>query len=144
VAANRFRDHIFAQTQRRTSAAGRFQFVNHSTQEIGGIGDFKKSGQGIDPKTVGAETFDSDPHFLQSRDIAFDPFGVARWQGKNLRQKYSLRWNSLLLHPPAQFFEQNALMRGMLINENEPIGIFHQNIKSIEYTDDLKLLIVFG
>src|SRR5690349_2347165 len=101
MAANRFRDHIFSQTQRRTAAAGRRQFVNHSTQEIGGISDLEKSGQGIDAKAVATEALDSDSHFLQDRDIALDPFCVSRRQRKDLWQEHSLRRNSLLLHPPA-------------------------------------------
>src|SRR5207248_5155337 len=43
-------------------------------------------------------------------------------------------------HSSLQLFEENAFVRRMLIDEDEPIRVFHQHIKSVEDTDDLKLL----
>ena len=31
-------------------------------------------------------------------------------------------------------------MRGVLINQNKPIGILHQDVEFIEHADDLELL----
>src|SRR5436190_811770 len=44
-----------------------------------GVRDFEKGWQGIDPKTVGPEVFNSNSHFLQCCDIALDPFRITRW-----------------------------------------------------------------
>src|SRR6266403_1969688 len=33
-------------------------------------------------------------------------------------------------------------MRGVLVHQNEPVGIFHQHVKTAEHADDLKLLIM--
>src|SRR6266542_2223559 len=48
--------------------------------------------------------------------------------------------NSLLFHFSPQLFEKNTLVRGMLIDQNKPIGILHQDVEFIEHADDLELL----
>ena len=53
--------------------------------------------------------------------------------------KHSLRRHALLFHSAAQFFEQNSLVRGVLIDQDQAVGIFHQDIEPVEHTDDLKL-----
>jgi hypothetical protein len=68
---------------------------------------------------------------LQDRYVAFDPVGIARRHIERLRQEQLLRWDSLLLHSSPQLFEENSLMRSMLIDEDEPIGVFHQDIKLV-------------
>src|SRR6202011_6149755 len=52
----------------------------------------------------------------------------------------ALGWHALLLHSSAQFFEENALMRGVLIDEHESVGVFHEDIKLVQHADDLELL----
>ena len=48
--------------------------------------------------------------------------------------------HALLFHAAAQFLEENALVRGVLIDQHEAVGIFHQNVEFVEDADDLELL----
>mgnify|MGYP003693761779 CR=1 FL=1 len=65
---------------------------------------------------------------------------IARRQIESLRKQQLLCWNSLLFHSSPQFFEENAFVRRVLIDEDETVRVFHQDIKFVEYADDLKLL----
>src|SRR4029077_9875853 len=58
-----------------------------------------------------------------------------------LRQKQFLRGHSLLFHSASQFFEQNPLVRGVLIYQNKAVRIFHQDIQLAQDTNDLELLL---
>jgi hypothetical protein len=57
-----------------------------------------------------------------------------------LRQKQLLRGNALLFHSAPQFFEKDALVRRMLIDQDEAVRIFHQDVQLAEHADDLELL----
>src|SRR5205823_5295375 len=100
--------------------------------------------QAVDLERIWPEAFDADPHLLQDRHVLFDPIGIARREFERLRNKKLLRRNSLLFHSASKFFEQDALVRGVLINQHESVGIFHQDIKFIEHADDLELLLSTG
>ena len=50
-------------------------------------------------------------------------------------------WHSLLFHSAPQFFEQDPLVRGVLIHQDKAVRIFHQDIQFAEYPDDLELLL---
>jgi hypothetical protein len=58
-----------------------------------------------------------------------------------LRQKQFLRGQSLLFHSASQFFEQDPLVRGVLIHQDKTARIFHQDIELAEHSDDLELLL---
>jgi hypothetical protein len=75
---------------------------------------------------------------LQDRQIVLDPIGVARRHVECLRQKQLLRGHALLFHSAPQFFEQDPLVRGVLIHQNKAVRIFHQDIQLAEHTDDLE------
>ena len=89
----------------------------------------------------GPETLNSDSHPLQDWQILFDPIGVARRNVECLRQKQFLRGHSLLFHSAPQFFEQDALVRSVLIHQNKTARIFHPDIGLAEHADDLELLL---
>jgi len=71
-----------------------------------------------------------------------DPIGVAWRHIECLRQKQLLRGHPLLFHSAPQFFEQDPLVRGMLIHQDKTVNIFHQDIQLAEYAYDLELLLM--
>ena len=73
--------------------------------------------------------------------MLLDPIGVARRHVECLRQKQLLRGHPLLFHSAPQFFEQDSLVRGVLIHQNKAVRIFHQDIQLAEHADDLELLL---
>ena len=60
---------------------------------------------------------------------------------KCLGNQQLLRRDPLLFHATSQFFEQNPLMRRVLINQHEAVGVFHQHVKFVQHADDLELLL---
>ena len=105
------------------------------------IGHAQKTGKTINFKVVRPEARKSDSNPLQRREVALDPIGVTRRHVESLRQKQLLRRNALLFHTAPLFFEQDALVRGMLIDQDEAVCTFHQDIKLTENADDLELLL---
>ena len=60
---------------------------------------------------------------------------------ERLRHEQFLRRDPLLFHSAPQFFEQDSLVRRVLIDQHEPVRVFHQDIKFVEHADDLELLL---
>ena len=77
------------------------------------------------------EGLDADAHLLQSRRVALHPFRVAGRELECLREEQSLRRNTLLFHATAQLFKQDPFVRCVLIDEDEAVLVFHQDIELV-------------
>src|SRR5215831_16860274 len=121
--------------------ASALQIVNHFAHELRRVRYIEKAGKAVDLERVRTETLNSDSDPLQNRQVVLDPIGVTRRYVECLRQEQLLRGNSLLFHSMSQFFEQDTLVRSVLIHENKAVRIFHQDIQLTEYADDLELLL---
>ena len=138
--ANRLRDHVLAQPERRAAVAGRFQAVDHVLQKPARLRPAQERRQAFQLEGVPAKFLHPESHLLQSREIALDPFRVARRELDHLRQEKPLRRHALLFHPAAQFFEKNALVRGVLVDQDEALRVFHQDVKLVQDAEDAELM----
>src|SRR5205814_3707105 len=95
--ANRFRNHVFTQPQRRASVASTLEAIDNFAHERDRVRDVEKRREAVDLEGVLTKGLDPDAHLLQSRGVTLHPFRVARRQLECLREEQSLRRNTLLL-----------------------------------------------
>src|SRR5581483_1573889 len=110
--------------------AGRaLEVINYFAHELCRIGNAQETGQTVDFESGRPEIFDADTHFLKSRQVPLDPVSVARGQVERLRQEERLSWHASRLHVAAHLLEEDSRVSGVLVNEDEAIGIFHQHVE---------------
>ena len=74
---------------------------------------------------------DADTHLRWVAALRSTPLRVPWRELECLSEKQSLRRNTLLLHAPAQLFKQDPFVRCVLIDENEAVLVFHQDIELV-------------
>ena len=71
--------------------------------------------------------------------MAVQPVRIFWGDLKSGRKKEALRRDRLLLHAAAHFFEQNAFVRGVLIDQDQAAGVFHQDVEPSQDSDDFEV-----
>ena len=86
------------------------------------------------------EGLDADAHLLQRVEVLRDPVAVPGRKLDGHRHEQPLRGHALGFHAAAQFLEEDALVRRMLIHQHEAVCVFHEDVKPAQHAEDAEIL----
>src|SRR4029079_7473425 len=64
--------------------------------------------------------------------------GILRGKLEGNRKEKALSRDALLLHAAAHFLEEDPLVGGVLIDEDEAVGVLHQDVEFAEDAEELE------
>lgn len=105
-----------------------------------GIG-LQEPGQRVDLENVRAEGLRVDAELRESFEISRDEIRIARAGLQGERHQQTLRGDAFVLHRCTHFLEHDALMRGVLIHEQETVFAFHDHVEIVQHADDAEVAI---
>ena len=139
VAADGLRDDLLAQA----AALARFaalllEIGDDGADELGHVARLDHRGQRIDQERAGAEAGDADAGLLQRLDLREEKVGFAGEKFERDGKEKLLRGGVLKRHALEHLLEEDALVRGVLIDEDEALGAFRDEIELRDAADDMQ------
>jgi hypothetical protein len=138
VTANGFGDHVFAEAPGVYVLAGGFQSVDQFDDESARVGNFDEGRQRIEQEGALAKFAEADAETLQGWKLDFEELRLLGGKLDGFGQEQALGSGGALFHALEHFFEEDAFVRGVLVEENHaPVG-FHDDVKASDHADDAK------
>jgi hypothetical protein len=134
VTANGLGDGMFAQAQRIHVMASGFQFIDEFEHKFARVGDFDEWRQGVEEEGAFAEFRETNAEAAEGGELFANESGIAGGQLDGFRQQKFLRVGLLfLLEAREHLLEENPLVRGVLIEQNQAAIGFENDV---EFSDD--------
>jgi len=144
VAADGGGDDVFAQTEFGTGGAGLLEFVDDVVNQLERVVGMDKLREGVNFEGPGTEGFDADSHFMEGGEVLCEPVGIAGTDLDIQWHQEALGRDAVFFHSPTQFLKEDPLMSGMLVDQHQTAGVFHENIEFSEHPEDFELWGGFG
>ena len=139
VAANGFGNHVFAQAPGVDVLAGGFEGVDQFDHETAGVGNFDEGRKGIEKESAFAKFAEADTKTLEGGELGFEKLGVPGGEFDGFGQEKALGRGGALFHALEHFFEEDAFVSGVLVEENHAAIGFHDDVKAADDADDAQV-----
>ena len=133
VAADGFGDHVFAQAPCVYVLARGFECVDQLDDETAGVGNFDERRKGIKEEGAFAEFAQADAEALEGRNLGFEELCVFGGKFDGFGKQKALGGGGALFHAFEHFFEEDAFVRGVLIEQDQAAIGFEDDV---EFADD--------
>ena len=139
VAADGLRDDLLAQASAFPRlAALLLEIGDDGADELGHIAGLDHRRQSVDQKRARPKAGDADAGLLQRLDLREEEVGFARKKFERDGKEKLLRGRVLERHAFEHLLEEDAFVRGVLVDEDEALGAFRDEIKLRDAADDMK------
>jgi hypothetical protein len=134
VAANGLRNGVLAEAEVVDFLSGGFEFIHQLNHKTAGIGDLHKWRQCVEQKGAFAEFREADAQPNEVGQLFTEKMGVAHGKFDGLREEQFLGGSvTVLFQTIEHLFEQNALMGGVLVEQDHAAIGFEDDV---EFADD--------
>jgi len=139
VAADGLGDDFLAQaTPLSRFAALLLEIRDDSADKLGDIAGLDHRGQRVDEKAARPEAGNADAGLLQRLDLREEEVGFAGKKIERDGKEKLLRGGVLQRHTLEHLLEEDALVRGVLVDEDEALGAFRDQVELRDAADDVE------
>ena len=139
VTADGLRDDLLAQAAAFPRfAALLLEIGDDRADELGHVAGLDHRGQGVDEKRARPKAGDADAGLLQRLDLREEEVGFAGKKFERDRKEKLLRGRVLERHPFEHLLEEDPFVRGVLVDEDEALGAFRDEVELRDAADDVE------
>ena len=116
-------------SRRRAGDAIPRQRIERLAQTALGVEPRMRHRNGVDDQRVSAESFDFESELLEVFAIGIERFSLGWAKVKRQRKKEVLRRSSSTFESANEFLIENALVRRVLVDEDQPVGMLECDVR---------------